>query len=346
MKRDLITIGVALHNNANTIRVCLDSILNQDYVDIEVIVVDDGSTDQSLTIVQMYSDARIRVIEQQNNGLSSVRQLCLDNSRGRFICFVDADDYLLPHYISKLYDSISSNSSDIAICGTSFLFETGEESVDYGNTYFNVICRNHKVTKSELINNYCKLLNEYLMSDSWNKMYRVDFLKKTDVRFVLPKKMNGSDLAFNHKLMLHEPCFSVVSEPLYVHVLYSRSATHRKGKKLSDSMLVIMGQIVEESKKLLLFPSLKQQLSGLFYLLIRNAIQDMYNENREAFPVFKEELEKVYSSIAIFKNDFFKPKSSSFLSLSLFLFAILLDLNSTKMIYLYCKARNRYENKT
>ena len=117
--RELISIIVPCYNAEKTIDRCIRSVLNQNYSNWELIVVDDGSKDESglRTAQWCKSDARIRLIEQENAGVSAARNKALDAARGKYICFLDADDWYSDDFLSSLYDAMQQKKVEIACCG-------------------------------------------------------------------------------------------------------------------------------------------------------------------------------------------------------------------------------------
>lgn len=120
MAEDLISVIVPVYNIENYIECCIKSIINQTYKNLEVILVDDGSTDKTGNICDEYKniDKRIKVIHRKNEGVSSARNIGLENSCGKFIAFVDGDDYIEKNYLEFLYKSLIAHGADISICGT------------------------------------------------------------------------------------------------------------------------------------------------------------------------------------------------------------------------------------
>lgn len=119
----MVSIIVPVFNAEKYIRKCMESICNQTYKDLEVIIVDDGSTDRSLEILHEYGkkDERIQIYKQENSGQGAARNHGLVHARGEYISFVDADDWVEPDEIELLYRSIAENGADIAVCN---LFRT------------------------------------------------------------------------------------------------------------------------------------------------------------------------------------------------------------------------------
>ena len=100
----LISVVVPVYNVEDVLHFCIDSILNQTYSDFELLLVDDGSTDKSGDICDQYArkDTRIRVFHKENGGVSSARNLGIDNANGEYICFIDSDDYVNSEFLDSL----------------------------------------------------------------------------------------------------------------------------------------------------------------------------------------------------------------------------------------------------
>jgi len=118
MKSELISIIIPVYNVEDYLARCLESILFQSFKDFEVLLIDDGSTDGSGKICDAYAqnDTRIRVIHKVNGGVSSARNVGLNNANGQYISFVDSDDFVHPCFLEFLYNSIKSSKADISIC--------------------------------------------------------------------------------------------------------------------------------------------------------------------------------------------------------------------------------------
>ncbi len=115
---DLISVVVPIYNVAEYLNECIDSILDQDYKTTEILLIDDGSTDHSGKICNEYArkHRNIRVIHQENAGLSAARNKGLSVAKGYYICFIDSDDYILPGYLSEMIKTIKKENADICVC--------------------------------------------------------------------------------------------------------------------------------------------------------------------------------------------------------------------------------------
>ena len=117
--KPIVSILVPVYNVSKYLRQCLDSLVNQTLSDIEIICVNDGSTDESGKILQEYAavDSRIVVVNKANGGLPSARNAGLDVARGKYVGFVDGDDYVDSDMYRKMYNAAIANNADIVVCG-------------------------------------------------------------------------------------------------------------------------------------------------------------------------------------------------------------------------------------
>lgn len=285
-----VTIAIALYNNAPYIERCLQSVVDQIYSNLEIIVVDDGSKDDSLLKCEKFkTDPRVQIVTKENGGLSSVRQLGLEMATGYYICFIDADDYLLNSHVESIVLNMETSGADI--CLSSVRFEDEKGNI-INNEVFNekTSTTAEKVSLERITSSYNVIRHQHKLSDSWNKMYKLQFLRETKIQFELPKGYNGSDKAFNHKIILHQPLVSSVMNPGYVHVIYTNSAVHRKNRKIYEGSMLQFDQIYKEIKKIGIGNAMKIQLNCLFIQFIQDGMMDIATENG----MFSPEIKKCY----------------------------------------------------
>ncbi|MFF2910886.1 glycosyltransferase family 2 protein [Paenibacillus sp. NPDC057934] len=162
----LISVVVPIYNVELYLNKCVESIMQQSYENIEIILVDDGSLDKSGDICDGYAkkDNRIKVIHKENGGLSSARNAGIHMSTGNYICFIDSDDWINKEFIEKLFSKIIEYDADIVVCG--FTYEYGEKSIEN-----NFIGSQESLDRHEALEN---LFNgNYLnMTVAWNKLYK------------------------------------------------------------------------------------------------------------------------------------------------------------------------------
>lgn len=128
--KELISVLLPAYNVGEYIGICLDSILQQTYSNYEVIIVNDGSTDDTLAICQAYAqrDSRIHLFSQENAGVSSARNHCLSQAKGEFVAFIDPDDYVKKDYLQTLLNMQHKTSADIIACD--YNTQNGPENQD------------------------------------------------------------------------------------------------------------------------------------------------------------------------------------------------------------------------
>lgn len=173
MTNPLISVIVPIYNVERYLPKCIESIINSTYSNLEILLIDDGSTDQSAQICSNFTkiDNRILVVTKENGGLSSARNLGLDRAKGEFICFVDADDFIHPEMIKVLYKQLADGNTDFAYCQYTKVYEN--ESVQYSN-----IPQSYTVEEKDRDMAFQTLLSEELeIKLAWNKLYRAELFK-------------------------------------------------------------------------------------------------------------------------------------------------------------------------
>jgi glycosyltransferase involved in cell wall biosynthesis len=189
-----ISVIIPVYNVEKYLRECLDSVVNQTIKDIEIICVNDGSTDGSLDILNEYcsNDDRFVIINQENQGLSVARNNGLNSASGDYVAFIDSDDYLLNNdYFEKLYNACEKYSADIAVAG----IIRGNNKKTY---------RILKIEKEEVAIEYEDKLRICDVPDSnyvWNKLYKRESLLATGIIF--PPGKLYEDLYYTHKVLYY-----------------------------------------------------------------------------------------------------------------------------------------------
>lgn len=222
MQKKIISVIVPVYNVEKFLPRCIESIINQTYGNIEIIIINDGSTDDCPKICDEYrsKEPRIVVIHQSNSGLSSARNSGINIAKGEFLCFIDSDDYMDEMMLEKLYDSIHSNKADIAICNYNNVDENGE--------ILEVV---RTIEKESLITGEkaCEIMN-LNYSVAWAKMYRTRLF--TDIRYPTGKLHEDEYVA--HRLLIKADNIALSPEPLYN---YTQRATSIMNQKINIKRL-------------------------------------------------------------------------------------------------------------
>ena len=181
-----LSVIIPLYNKEESVERCVNSVLTQDFTDYELIIVNDGSTDKSADIIkQKYSDARIRLFNIDNRGVSSARNLGLKEATGEFIIFIDADDYISPQYFNHIINASNEHEADIYIWGIT------KEDIDGKCTKIVPSAKgvyHHDEFIHELISEQYGP-NRGIMGYISNKMIRRDIIEANHIRFDVHKTL-------------------------------------------------------------------------------------------------------------------------------------------------------------
>lgn len=169
MSNSLISVIVPVYKVQPYLRKCVNSILNQTYPNLEIILVDDGSPDNCGAICDEYAekDARIKVIHKENGGLSSARNAGLDIASGEYITFVDSDDWIDPKMYEDMLASAECENSDIVVCGIKYCDENNNIVCDWQK-----ISQDQTLSRDELLQNFFPSHFNNIRSAAWNKIYK------------------------------------------------------------------------------------------------------------------------------------------------------------------------------
>ena len=182
IQEPLISVIVPVYNSSLYLRKCLDSLLSQTFKEIEIIAVDDGSTDGASLILDEYAEIHpdLIVIHQSNQGQGEARNTGVSVARGQYIGFVDSDDYVDGNMYKHLYSLISETGADVAVCRATSVDMDGVlgRTLDLWNKYSDAVLDRRDFIKRDFLNNECSPV-------LWDKLIRADIVKNhpsTDLR--------------------------------------------------------------------------------------------------------------------------------------------------------------------
>ncbi len=225
---DLISIVVPAYNNAPWLSRSLDSLLNQTYENLEIIVVDDGSTDDTGAVLERYTakDSRIRAIVQKNSGVTAARIHGVEVSRGDWIGFMDADDEAEPEMYARLLQNARSSNADISHCGHQVAFPDGRISFVHNTGLFQT--RNRTAALRELMD------GGQVEPSLWTKLYRRELFSglREKMDFTI---RNNEDYLMNYYLFSMADISVYEDFCPYHYILRSGSASYRK---LNEHMIL------------------------------------------------------------------------------------------------------------
>lgn len=221
-----ISVVIPCYNCERFIEKCLESIINQMYDNLEIIVVNDGSTDSTENVVKKYlSDKRVVYIKQENGGEAAARNSGIEVATGEYIGFVDSDDYIDPDMYCKLYKAISETDSDMAVSNYNQVYSDETIKSDYST----MSGREYKIQEDVLSYwvNVCAASrpNNYV----WTRLYRTEIIEQSGIRF--ERFTHSADTLFNFKLLTYINKCVLVNEGLYYYVQRQGSGIHTVARK-------------------------------------------------------------------------------------------------------------------
>ncbi|MBS4205796.1 glycosyltransferase family 2 protein [Lederbergia citrea] len=214
-----VSVIVPIYNAEKTLDKCIRSILKQTFGDFELILVNDGSTDNSLSVCEKYKqkDSRILVIDKKNEGSIATRRKGVECSNSNNIMFVDADDWIDKQMIETLYNELISNNLDIVVCNSFDVFGNGHIiKRKYDSYFFNreKIYNNEEI-KREIVPSYFHYGNAFPAS-LWGKLYRKELLIDGG-RFLERIHFFGDDLFYNLEILMKAKRVKIIEAPLYYY---------------------------------------------------------------------------------------------------------------------------------
>ena len=236
-----ISIIIPIYNSQDFLHVCIQSVLNQTYKNFEVLLIDDGSKDNSFAICKEFQtiDKRIKVFQQVNSGVSAARNYGLRNATGDFVCFVDSDDYVSEDYLNSLYCEYKKNNSDLIICGAYGIDLNNKIQKEYcfGKEQKFLIAKN----REESLAMFDRFRKEWKyaveLHSVWNKLYKRDLIQNI---YFSTEFLDHEDYLFNLKVFEHVKSISVLNKSLYYYRENSSSVSHRKMEPLKERNILLL----------------------------------------------------------------------------------------------------------
>ena len=230
----LVSVVIPVYNGQSTIERALKSVSEQSYRNLEIIVVDDGSTDQTPVLLDHFSEKESRLIclSQKNAGVSAARNHALSRCRGKYIRFVDADDTLPASSLERMVSRTEKDRSELIIGGYT-------EYVDRLSREKNLLNRDDLISFSELAPILCGHANSYYFGVLWNKLFRADLIREHQLQFI-PELWWGEDFAFVMDYLRVVNQVSLMREPVYD---YRRNPTSTTFRQVLDCVIHPIGNI-------------------------------------------------------------------------------------------------------
>lgn len=211
-----ISVLMPVYNSEKFLLETVQAVINQSYTDWELILVDDGSTDNSKEICTkfMNDNKRIKYIFQENLGVSHTRNVALENAQGKYIVFVDSDDLIHEDYLKLLVSSIEKNNSDISVCNFIERKISNTGNIEDINREF---YPKEVMEMSEMKSYIMDFGNSGLLNPLWNKIYKRKIIENNNITFD-EKVETGEDFIFNLQYLRKTRKISFIKEKLYYYI--------------------------------------------------------------------------------------------------------------------------------
>ena len=287
--KDLITIIINVYNGEKYINKCIDSIINQTFKELEILIINDGSTDNTLKICKSYKDKRIRIITTENLGLSLSRNIGIDNAKGEYLYFIDVDDFIELDTIEYLYNLCIKYDTKMSSCKPKDVF-------DYNVNIINKTEVIKVLTSKEML--IMLLLGKERAGTIWNKLiYRNLF---DDIRF---EDRIVNDITVTHKLMIKAEKIVYSNQVKYYYLRHRNSITGKEIKNTARSIDSFKTQVERHDYIKKLYPDLIENDICLIRLLVIYLCRDddkfqKFLKEENAMKLFKQ-----LFTFKIFKSD-------------------------------------------
>ena len=237
-----ISVIVPVYNVENYIEKCLKSLVNQTMHDIEIIIVNDGSKDNSKNIVKSFEEKypeKIVYLEKENGGLSDARNYAMPYAKGEYIAFLDSDDYVENDMYEKMYEIAQKENSDLVECD--FYWEYPNKiKEDIGQIYYG---------KKEML--------EKVRVVAWNKLIKRDILEKTKIQF--PKGYRYEDVEFTYKLIPHLEKVSFFKKPC-IHYIQRENSISNSQNERTKEIFDVLDNVIKYYKENGYYDEYKEEL--------------------------------------------------------------------------------------
>lgn len=327
-----ISVLVPVYNVEKTLDRCIQSILNQTFKDFEIILVNDGSTDNSGKLCDDYSEKydNIRVIHKPNEGLGPTRNVGIKEAKGEFIYHCDSDDWIKEDLLEKVYAKITETNSDVAVFGYDIFTEKNNKIIPFGSVSVDdKIFTDDKSVKKFFTEQY---FNSFVVLSACNRMYRRSFIIDNELFF--PELRRSQDVAYSLSLFDRIERLVTIKDSFYCYIIEPGVYKGRSFEEMIDIYCTLYDWTSGYFKKWNLFETEAGQR------LVNNICEQIANYSAYAFvEKYKDEWKKntkilikdkrVKKYFSMYKND----KNSRFMQL----FSLGINLSSPVMLYMVSK---------
>ena len=299
MKKPVISVIVPVYNVEKYLAKCLDTILAQTFSNIEIICVNDGSTDGSRKILAQYAqkDSRIKIVDKKNGGLSSARNAGMKVAQGEYYSFIDSDDWIDETMLEKLYNSMVSLDTDISICAV-HQYDEINQKIDDTNPYYTLGYFDESFNNRAFsyVDTKPFLLDVCVMA--WNKLYRKSFIDECQAEF--PDGLIFEDGPFFFSIFFKTKRVSIVRDFLYYYrINRSGSIIQKAGKKFLN-VIDVVELMYNKIKEIPDFEDVK-------YIFFRKKVEDFIYRFENLNPKYRKAFAKKLKQSSLTNEELFSP---------------------------------------
>lgn len=297
-----LSVIVPVYNTSNYLKKCLNSLVNQTLDDIEIIIVNDGSTDDSEEIIKKYESEyknKILFINKKNGGQGSARNIGIKRASGDYIGFVDSDDFVDKNMFKTMYEEAIENDSDIVICALNDYFEKNKQSSEI-----------HLNLKEDVS------INEALVNSIpsvVNKIYKKDLILKNELLF--DENIWYEDFPYSMQLILNANKIRYIDKCYYYYFHRIKSTMHNENIEKNLDILKAFDILINYLKEKNIYDRYQDEINYLalkeIYIATINRIVRTSNKNKDKKVIIKK-IKQYVSNFSIRKNKYFKTLSFNY----------------------------------
>ena len=281
----MISVIVPIYNAENSIKKCVESILNQTKKELEIILINDGSTDNTEEVIRSFKDKRIKYYKNENKGIGKTRNFGIDKATGEYIMFLDSDDYMPKDECELLYNKCIKEGLDICICDFYRVYDGRKEETKLPDF------------KASSLKENPDIITEYL--NPWGKLFKRELIVKNKIRFV--ENLKYEDAPFVIETLCSAKKIGKVNKPLHCYVIHNNSETTVRDERCFD-ILKIVDKIRKYTKDK---DYLKEKIDKLTVRILTNYTIQQRNQKdkRIAMKFIDQAFDYLKREIPNFKNN-------------------------------------------
>lgn len=245
---DLISVIIPIYNVEQYLPQCINSVLKQTYTNLEIILVDDGSPDYCGKMCDEYAqkDDRIRVIHKKNAGLGEARNSGLEVATGKYVYFIDSDDWIELDMLHKLLQEANNINADFVMCGFKKYVNDLNSVIEQHIEKKRILC-GQEVTEQLLLPMVAQksdIQEDYTINMCvWTNLYRRSIIEKYRIRFLSEREYLSEDICFNLEYLMHTQCAVILPDTFYFYRYNPTSLTSRYKESEYNMLVQLYGEV-------------------------------------------------------------------------------------------------------